>query len=369
MGDVSNPTPGSAYMTVWIRTASVYQNSNWWTNFVEKNRQAVLTINLNGTVAGINVSTTRTGNPINLVRNRSLVDMGYSGILVDFLPTTFSGMSVDLQINKTAKDGLQDLMSAVSQLSNAQPPVLPISQQALGIANLGKSIADFLFKSNLLVKFIDSQNPIPSTGVLAPGIYVSMAGDQQSDYAPLLDAGLKWNGNGLTHNNQPINKISYFVIEVAYKHRFFAAPLDSLSFGATRPWVSLYLLAQREIPTINNADEATKILNDVQSHLSDARALLDSDPDFIEAEKDEIASAVSDKLNDAYHARLAQIGVTPGNAPAQTGGNAELPAPGVAPGPRRNLMVFDSVITQRNGEMLKEIFKENANRSETARPH
>ena len=368
LGDVSNPTPGSAYMSVWVRAASVYQDSNWWTNFVEKNRQAVLTINLNGTVAGTNISTTKTGNPISLQKNKSMVDMGYSGILVDYLPTTFSGMNVDLQINKTAKDGLQDLMTAVAQLSTAQPPVLSISSQAIGIANLGKSVADFLFHANLLVKFVDTQNAIPSNGLLAPGLYVCLAGDQQTDYQRYLDSKLKWNGAVLSYDGQPVTRISYFIIEVAYKHRFFADSLNSLSYAATRSWASLFLLAQREVPQINNAAEATKTQDDIQSHLNDARALLDSDPDFISDEKDDIANAVYKKLNDAYHARLVQIGVAAlAPQPAQPAQNGTIATDNpitvtVPNGPRNNLMVIDTQELKSHGEMLNNIMKENANR-------
>jgi len=364
VGDVSNATPGSAYMSVWVRAASVYQASNWWTNFVEKNRQAVLTINLNGTVGGVGVSTTKTGNPISLQKNKSMVEMGFSGTLVDYLPTTFSGMNVDLQINKTAKDGLQDLMSAVSQLSSAQPPVLSISSQAIGIANLGKSVADFLFNKNLLVKFIDTQNALPAGGLLPPGIYVCLAADSSPEYQSYLDPQLKWNGAVLSHNAQPVAKISYFVIEVAYKKRFFADPLNSLSYAATRSWASLYLLAQREIPQINNADDAKKTLNDIQSHLNDARALLDNDPDFIAAEKDDIANAVYKKLNDAYQARLVQIGVAT-FAPGVTGGTAVTTGPIVVTdpnGPRTNLLVLDPAQIQSHSEILSHILKENAER-------
>jgi len=44
------------------------------------------------------------------------------------------------------------------------------------------------------------------------------------------------------------------------------------------------LVSQREIPQINNASDAKKSEDDIQSHLNAARALLDSDPDFINSE-------------------------------------------------------------------------------------
>ncbi len=74
-----------------------------------------------------------------------------------------------------------------------------------------------------------------------------------------------------------------------------------------KPWVSLYLLAEAEVPKINSAAEASKIRDEIQSHLGDARMLLDADYDFIAAEKNEIANAVHDELQKAYTARLQTV--------------------------------------------------------------
>ncbi len=102
MGDDESPSPGAAYMTVYVRAATAYQMSNWWTKLVEKNRQSVLTVKLDGTVAGTHFSQTKLGDPIELRKNDSMVDLGHSEIVVERLPTTFSGMTFNLEIDKTA---------------------------------------------------------------------------------------------------------------------------------------------------------------------------------------------------------------------------------------------------------------------------
>lgn len=312
-GDTATPSPGAAYMTLYVRAATLYLNSNGWTNFIERNRQAVLTVNLSGTIAGIGVSQTRTGDPVELHRNHTMVDLGFSGIVVDHLPMTFSGLTFNLQINKTARDGLQDLITEVATLSSEQPPVLSISQQAMGITSFSKSLADFLFRKDLLVKEAEIQSPVPASGVLQPGVYVCFAGDSEADYDRYLtpaSPGLQWSGSRLTYNGKPVQRVSYFVIEVGYNKRVYAHPLDALS-STTSPWVQLYLLAEREIPTINSAADAARVTNDIQSHLTDASALLYSDPDLINDEKDDIANAVYQKINKARHQRLVAIGVLP----------------------------------------------------------
>jgi hypothetical protein len=266
-------------------------------------------------------------------------------------------------------------MTAVASLSSAQPPVLSISSQSIGLANFGKSLADFLFNKNLLVKYIDTQNPLPANGLLASGVYACLAADTQEDYQSYLDSKLKWNGAVLSYDGQPVSKISYFIIEVAYKHRIFADPLNSLSFSATRSWASLYQLAQREIPLINDAASAKKSLDDIQSHLNDARTLLDADPDFTSGEKDAIGDAEYTKINNDYHQRLVRLGLaTFDTAAAQSA--AALPQPvqigGANPidlpikvndpqGPRPNLRTADPAEIQFHSDTLANIRKQGVN--------
>lgn len=333
-GDETNPAPGADYMSVYVRTASVYQNSNWWTNFIEKNRQAIITVNVEGDFAGRHIAQTKVGRPVELRRNNALADLGYSGVVVEALPLTFSNMSLTISINKSAKDGLADLLSAVSQLSQAQPPVLSISQQTMGIASLSKTLADYLFHANLIVQKLSTQSPLPIVGVLDPGIYVCFAGDSTADYQQYLlpgNPGLRWDGTVLTFNNAPINKISYFVVEVGYSKRFFHSPHDSLSFGGTRPWAALFQVAEAEIPRINNADDAKRIHDDVQSHLDDANTLLNADPDFTADEKKGIYTAIYQETDSAYKDRLVALRLaTPQPAEPAAGGGAAPGAGGLA---------------------------------------
>ncbi len=237
-------------------------------------------------------------------------------------------------------------MSAVSTLSTAQPPVLPVSQEVLGIANLGKSLADFLFQKNLLVQMVSSTNPLPEGNLLTPGIYVCLAGQSTADYQQYTQGNqLSWSGAALMHNNAPVTGITYFVIEVGYNKRFYANPIDSLSFGGEKPWAALYLLAQAEIPKINTAADATKTIADVQSHLADAQSLLNADPDYIEAEKEDIEQAVYTKINTAYQQRLHALGLD--TAAADTAGGGQHP-PQIL-----RQVITDSVHTQALMEILR----------------
>jgi len=170
---------------------------------------------------------------------------------------------------------------------------------------------------------MSTQSPIPANGLLAPGIYASFAGDSNTDYAQYLapgNPGLSWNGTQLRYNNQPVQKVSYFIVEVGYQNRFFAKPTDALSYGTVKPWAALYLLAEAEVPTINTQQDVQKIHDDIQSHLSAARSLLNADSDFIQDERAGIATAVHDQIQGEYQARLVALGFQGGTLGTGGGG-------------------------------------------------
>jgi hypothetical protein len=361
------PAVGEGYMTVTVRKAAAWQNSNWWTNFVERNRNAVLTANLTATIANIPVSQTATGKPIDLVKNKSMADLGYSGLLVDHLPLTFSGMNVNLQINKTAQDGLASLITEVSQLSTSQPPVLAISSQAMAITSFAKNVADFLFHADLIVGLAGTTNPFSASDAIDPGIYVCFAGDQESDYNNFLSHPdqLKWDGANLTFSGNAVSGVSYFVIEVNYESTFFAKPIDALNFGASKPWVVLIKTAEGEIPGVTSATQAANVENDIESHLANAYTLLYQDYSFIDSERDQIYKAAHDKLTDEFQQRMKDLGIPltgaggntpnpPGAAPAPGAGPAPAPTqPAASPALRPVLAIEDPVLIREHNALIR----------------
>ena len=340
------PTKGSTYVSVLFRGASVYQQSNWWTSFVEKKRQAVLSISVDGNIRGIHVQDTRASSPIELRKNRTNVDFGYSDVpIFQKLPTTFDSISVTVAISKTAEDGLQSLMTGLADISKGTPG-LKVSDQSFGVVSGVKMLADYLFNKQLLVPKINSPSAI-SSDLRPAGLYVILAGDSQSDYDQYLTSppgrqGLRWENGRLTWNDQTVRGISYFVVEINYSQRVFADPLDALSYGTLRPWSALYQLTRREIYGINKTDDTKSVIDTIRSHLSAARTFLDSDPDYVQAERDAIDNAVRNKVQEELEARLAKLGpvhvepasqsTTPSQPSEAVPGPAEPPDSGIRPG-------------------------------------
>ena len=307
-------------MTVAFLAASVYQNSNWYTALVDKNRQIVLTISIDGIVAGTHYQDVRVGQPIQMQKNDSSVDLGYSGILFDHLPTTFSSLSVDVSINKTSEDGLQNLIGTLSGLSS-QIPALSVSQSAFGVVSGVKSITDYLFAKQLLEQKVKSHFPFTSGAGIAPGVYVILAGDTEDDYAKYQNTdadgpGLPRSNGRLLYNGGRVSKVSYFVIEVGYRKKFFADALSSLSYTPQKPWAALFVHARSDVNSIIDPNDNATV-NKIRTELLDGDALLDADPDYIQNEKDSIADTVLADTTKLVSDRISALQTSgfPGQSP------------------------------------------------------
>jgi len=313
-----NPTVGDAYITVQFVDAGVFQKSNWWTNLVEKNRVATANTALSGTINGRSIDDARASKPIELRKNNSLVGFGFAQFIIERFPTTYSKLELRVNIAKSAQDGLADLLSALGDISSSTPS-LQVSQSTIGIINGSKALADFLFKKQLIKAHAQSVMQFPASGNSLPaGLYVSLAGDSAADYAAITNnpqnlhwnAALTWNGAGIESL-----KLSYYVVRVSYDRRVFADPLASLSL-TSKPWVALYQIANGKVSLIVPGTDLQALKVEVIHHLINANTLLDADPDYIQAEKDEIKSAVLAKINALLNQK--RPGAPPFSVPSDT---------------------------------------------------
>lgn len=303
-GSLENPTLGDAYLTVDFVSARVYQKSNWWTNLVEKNRSGIVDTNLSGVVNGTNVSDVRASKPIELRKNDSLVDFGFAPIVVVRFPTTYSKLELRVNIAKSSKDGLAELLDALGDIS-ASTPSLQVSQATLGIVSGTKLLADFLFNKSLLKAHAHSVIDFPASGNSLPaGLYVSLAGDSATDYGSIVNNSpevikqkLRWNGASLRWDGQEIRKLTYYVVRVRYSQRVFADPLAFLSLSPSKPSAALYQIANGKVSLIAPGTDMERLKVEVINHLINANTLLDNDPDYIQKEKDEIKARILEKIN------------------------------------------------------------------------
>lgn len=313
-----NPELGNSYLTVHFVTARIYQKSNWWTNLVETNRKAILDVTLTGKVKNVEFAETRTSPPIELVRNDKQNDIGWSSIVIQRFPTTYSNLQLRIRISKSSEDGLDSLLGVLTELSN-KTPGLQVSQAAIGGTSAVKFLADHLFQKNLLQKKLTSTIEFPNSGDSLPaGTYVSFAADSVDEYEKYLNVsslgqGLTWTGSQLLWGGKEIPGLSYFVVKVAYDQRVFDKPVSALSFP--KPWALLYQVARRKVGEIYNIDDEKRIAGEMRAHLSNARTLLDDDLDYTQEERENIhATLLEDTQNllDKRHSLMASKKNKPG---------------------------------------------------------
>jgi hypothetical protein len=346
------PTVGDTYLTVDFVSGRLHQNSTWWTNFVERNRVGVVDVTLTGRINGTDFEDTRTSGPIELRRNNSLLDVGFSQNIVRRLPTTYSNLQMRVRISKSSKDGLGALITTLSEISNKTPGLQP-SQAVIGAVSAAKSIASFLFQEKLVVEHLRSVIQFPDSGeTLKPGLWASLAADSTEEYVKYLSqppangTGLTWDGSRLLWNDHRLQGVTYFVVRVSYSKRVFEDPLASLSFSKTKPWAALYQIALEKIDTITNAAEAAKIAGEIHNHLINGNTLLNNDPDYIRAEQKQIREAVNSEAQRLIDDRINKILAA---APGSGGG--------VPPKPRIIMTVPEDTLGEK---ILRNIQKEEA---------
>lgn len=296
---------GASYLSVNFVAASVYQDSNWWTNLVEQNRSAVASVEVNGNLSGgKSFSDKRISPAIEIQRNKKNIDFGWAQTLVRDLPVSFTSMSIGVGIAKTSADGVEQLIGAATELSKKVPP-LAASDATLGAVSAAKLLVDFIFDKQLAVAKLKSANPLtaPAGTTLEPGYYAVLAGTASDEYQNFLQppsggTGLSWDGAVLRYNGKPLQGLTYFVVEVAYKeHLYDPKNLPDAALTSERNWAKLYRSAiaeARQIADIKNIGDASRKIGQIKA---DAEQLLNEDADFVQAERTTIQSKVTESLN------------------------------------------------------------------------
>lgn len=302
---------GASYLSVNLVAVSVYQDSNWWTNLVERNRSALATVEVNGTLSGGSpFSDRRISPPIEIERNRKNIDFGWSQALIHDLPVNFTSLSINVGIAKTAEDGTDKLIAAANDLSK-KVPALAASEATMGTISAVKLVADFIFDKKLAVTKLSSAQPLtaPAGTTIEPGYYAILAGTRAEEYqqylkTPAGGTGLKWDGALLQYNGQPLKGVTYFIVEVAYKDNIFdTAKLPDAALTSERPWARLYRSAVSRVDQIRDLKNYNDAVAAIAQIKNDADQLLNEEKDYVQTERILIQAKVRDQINEKLLAR------------------------------------------------------------------
>jgi hypothetical protein len=309
---------GASYMSLNLTAVRVYQRSNWWTSIIENRRSALATVTVSGSLSGGGGTfmDKRMSAPISIRRNDSVIDLGFSQTLLRDIPVNFTALNVEVAIAKTAEDGADQLIKAANELSKTVPAMSAVSA-ASGTITATKQLADIVFNRKLAEEKLRSTSPLtaPAGTTIAPGFYAVLAGTNADEYAKYTSTpgagatGLKWDGAKLTYEGTEV-KLTYFVVEVAYKNSVFeTATLPDSALSSNKNWARLYTSARQKIHQINTTDR-TKFdedLKPIAQIRSDAEQLLNEDAEYVHAEKVAIQSKIISSMTTSANLRWGEL--------------------------------------------------------------
>jgi hypothetical protein len=303
------PQLGASYLIAEFWAARIYQNSNWWTNLVEGDRQGLLDISLEGRLANVAFKDARAAPPIAIRRNNTNLDISFRKTIAERLPTTYQQLTVTVHVSKAAKDSVNELLNTVAEISNVAPNVA-VSKSALGAASAGKMLLDYLFQKQLLEPKLTSTLEFPADGASLPaGYYVAFAADQANQYGHYINAArrneLIWDGLQVSIKDTPADRVTYFVMRVSYADKIF--PNFSAALGMDKPWAALYKEARRKVDELGATADGQRITGEARAHLMNARRLLDVDPDLIQAERDRLHEQIRKSIEDGLNEKLDRL--------------------------------------------------------------
>ena len=140
-----------------------------------------------------------------------------------------------------------------------------------------------------------------------------LAGTSADEYQrflqpPISGTGLSWDGATLRYNGTPVQGLTYFIVEVAYKeHLYDPKNLPDAALTSERNWAKLYRSAiseARQISDIKNIGDASRKIGQIKA---DAEQLLNEDADFVQSERTTIQSKVTESLNKIIKDRYATL--------------------------------------------------------------
>lgn len=331
---------GNKYITISLVNTRIFQKSNWYQGWVEGSRKLIQTIEVKGNVYGQQFADSRISPQIEMQKaGINSFDTGWNVNIVENLPANFDGLEVRVQVSKTAKNNLSEVLNLASSVSKGASPISlsPDSQLIIGAT---KAMSDFLFGQNLLASKIDSSFGINTVDLGFPtGYYVIFAGDTAASYQSYLNNSekLSWSGSQITFDGNPVQNVTYIVLRVKASDFVFASRFNA-PLNSKRPWATLYNRGINLMTTFNDVDDFLKVRNEISNLFANAEVILTSDASLIGDEKRAIHDAISLDTSNKLISKFTQLRSRTANKsilsqPAQTPTPSPTPIPTPAPIP------------------------------------
>lgn len=304
---------GKGYLTIQIKSIVLFSKSATVESLMKEGKLLCF-YTTEGTIGGIPISDGRMSPPVDLKAEWKAIfsgkgnqfTMSWHPNIVTQMPIDFEKLEVAVKITRTAKNATDDVLNIAQKASSLIPD--PATNLATNTALAGgKAIADYFIEKELVRTFINTHDTFQINKEY--GLYVIFAASKAADYKKyeIDDTNLSWNGSTLFHADSkgvknPINDVSYIVIEASASEKFDDTNKDE-KFWLQRVAIQSDNWALKLQSAIDMADSSIGATDAgvkgerAKALLTEGRTLLNSDKSICTFDRDQIFTAVKNKID------------------------------------------------------------------------
>ena len=298
---------GQNYVSIGVNKLTVNKNDPFLVTIFNKDRYAFGVANLKADYQSLPISVSRVGKPVRIMGEDSSIDMGVEWVMLDRIPWVLKNASFQIKLGYSADSSTDSMIEAFSGITSAIPDYTISTSLATGFA-VASTIDKLLFGSDRATDLLNAQKDIPLLGdSLCEGYYALFSAENKNTYKKYSEDGLVWTGKDLEYNDKPINDVSYAVISVRVSDRYYDSVRSSVN-DHTRSWASKYKSVQTsffDFIWVTKKEKLDNLTEKVRTDLLEARTLLNSDPNLIQQEIEEIHQYVIDRYIE--HLEIAKL--------------------------------------------------------------
>lgn len=278
------------YVSIGIEQLTVNKSDNLITRIVNRNRSVFSAADITGTYNSQKISVSKVGKPVALSGAESIVDMGVQWGMLDRAPWVLKDAGFNIRLGYSADSTTDAIVQAFNGITAGIPAYSVSTSVSAGIA-ITQAVDKLLFAPDRTVDLLRAHRDLPlMAGQLCEGYYAVFSAENKITYQKYQNGSVAWTGNILSHQNNPINDVTYAIISVKVSDRFY--PNTEASFNdRTKAWASKYsdvISNLWQLGFTASEAETDSLEKQIQTSLNDARTLLMADQDLILNEKKEI---------------------------------------------------------------------------------
>jgi len=293
-------SPKTRYGTIQVVGCHASISSAWWKKIFSKDTRAFASAKVKGVFGGKDVEAITVGPAKKASGKEAKLDMGFSPVIADRIPWLYDSMEIELRVSKAQNSTIDSLVDGISAVTSSVPD-LTVSTSATAATSIAKAVDKMLFAPDRSVSPLHAKLQLKTNSdQLSQGIYIVLGADSADDYKKYIQSvsgkKLLWDGKTLTYGNEPIQGVSYFVVQVSVHDKFFDDPKDAIN--SPEPWASKFTQALQMMPEVKDptsAEELAANIANVKARFAEGRTLIGVDTRILNSEKNIILTTIRDQ--------------------------------------------------------------------------